>query len=118
MSNGRELMVNSAQRTLGMAIGDHLLASQVSSSPSPLKDRLAGNGFPAKFLWGAATAAHQVEGNNINSDAWLLQHLPHSRYKEPSGDAGDHCPLYEQDINLLADLGLQCVSLLHRMGAD
>jgi len=35
-----------------------------------------------KFLWGAATAAHQVEGNNINSDAWLLEHLPHSMYKE------------------------------------
>src|SRR5438270_7873377 len=25
-------------------------------------------GFSAKFLWGAATAAHQVEGNNLNRD--------------------------------------------------
>ena len=32
--------------------------------------------FPDKFLWGAATAAHQVEGNNINSDSWVLEHLP------------------------------------------
>ncbi len=24
--------------------------------------------FPADFLWGAATAGHQVEGNNVNSD--------------------------------------------------
>lgn len=24
------------------------------------------------FLWGAATAGHQVEGNNINADIWLL----------------------------------------------
>ncbi|MCX6741545.1 MAG: family 1 glycosylhydrolase, partial [Candidatus Parcubacteria bacterium] len=22
--------------------------------------------FPAGFLWGAATASHQVEGNNVN----------------------------------------------------
>ncbi|WP_405053549.1 hypothetical protein [Sphingobium sp. WCS2017Hpa-17] len=25
--------------------------------------------FPQGFLWAAATAAHQVEGNNINSDS-------------------------------------------------
>ena len=35
----------------------------------------ASGAFPAGFLWGAATAAHQVEGNNINSDAWVLEHL-------------------------------------------
>ena len=23
--------------------------------------------FPAGFLWGAATAAHQVEGGNVNN---------------------------------------------------
>nr|MBN1230205.1 glycoside hydrolase family 1 protein [Anaerolineae bacterium] len=26
--------------------------------------------FPRDFLWGAATAAHQVEGNNTNNDWW------------------------------------------------
>lgn len=26
--------------------------------------------FPADFLWGTATASHQVEGNNMNSDWW------------------------------------------------
>ena len=56
-------------------------------------------------MWGAATAAHQVEGNNVNSDNWLLEYLPDSMYKEPSGDACDHYHLYEQDINMLADLG-------------
>ena len=29
--------------------------------------------FPDGFLWGAATAAHQVEGNNINNDWWKLE---------------------------------------------
>lgn len=28
--------------------------------------------FPETFLWGVATAAHQVEGNNVNSDTWLF----------------------------------------------
>lgn len=29
--------------------------------------------FPQGFLWGAATAAHQIEGNNINSDWWAWE---------------------------------------------
>lgn len=28
--------------------------------------------FPKGFYWGASTAAHQVEGNNVNSDLWVL----------------------------------------------
>jgi beta-glucosidase len=62
--------------------------------------------FPAQFLWGAATAAHQVEGNNVNSDGWLLEHLPDTIFTEPSGDACDHYHRYPQDIALLAELGL------------
>ena len=31
--------------------------------------------FPKGFLWGTATAANQVEGNNINSDFWLAEHV-------------------------------------------
>jgi beta-glucosidase len=54
---------------------------------------------------GAATAAHQVEGNNLNSDNWLLERAPNTMYKEPSGAACDHYHLYAQDINQLADLG-------------
>ena len=61
--------------------------------------------FPHDFLWGAATAAHQVEGNNVNSDAWLLEHLPGTIFAEPSGDACDHYHRYPQDIALLAELG-------------
>jgi beta-glucosidase len=61
--------------------------------------------FPNKFMWGAATAAHQVEGNNINSESWVLEHLPGTIYKEPSGDACDHYHRYPADIALLAELG-------------
>ncbi len=34
--------------------------------------------FPTPFLWGAATAPHQIEGNNLNSDWWVYeQRMPH-----------------------------------------
>ena len=61
--------------------------------------------FPKGFLWGTATAAHQVEGNNINSDGWLMEHVPGTIHEEPSGDACDHYHRYRSDIALLAELG-------------
>jgi len=61
--------------------------------------------FPKDFLWGASTAAHQVEGNNVNSDLWVLEHLPHTVFAVPSGDACDHYHRYPADIALLASLG-------------
>jgi beta-glucosidase len=62
-------------------------------------------GFPKGFLWGTATAAHQVEGGNTASDFWPLEMAPNSIFAEPSGDACDHYHLYEQDIALLKQLG-------------
>lgn len=62
--------------------------------------------FPKGFLVGAATAAHQVEGNNTHSDFWTMEHLPHSNFHEPSLDAVDHYNRYEDDIQLLASAGL------------
>src|SRR5512143_2974304 len=61
--------------------------------------------FPAGFLWGTATAAHQVEGNNVNNDNWLMEHVPGTIFTEPSGDACDHYHRYADDITLLAQLG-------------
>ena len=58
------------------------------------------------FLIGAATAAHQVEGNNTNCDFWLQEHFAHSIFAEPSGDACDHYHRYAEDIQLLAEAGL------------
>lgn len=61
--------------------------------------------FPTGFLWGAATAAHQIEGNNINNDWWEREHAPNTRIPEPSGDACDSYHRYREDITLLARLG-------------
>ena len=61
--------------------------------------------FPEGFLWGTATAAHQVEGGNWNNDWWAWEHDPSSPCVEPSGDACDHWNRFPEDIALLAALG-------------
>jgi beta-glucosidase len=38
--------------------------------------------FPKGFLWGTATAAHQVEGNNIHSDWWDFEQKGKTLSKE------------------------------------
>ena len=60
--------------------------------------------FKKDFLLGAATAAHQVEGNNTNSDNWAQEQMAHSSFVEPSGIACDHYNRYEEDIQLMAKL--------------
>jgi len=61
--------------------------------------------FPPTFLWGTATAAHQVEGGNVYNDTWAMEHATGSAFVESSGDACDHYHRYREDIALLADLG-------------
>ena len=62
--------------------------------------------FPNNFLIGAATAAHQVEGNNIHSDYWAMENMKHTNFNEPSLNAVDHYNRYEEDIKLMAEAGL------------
>lgn len=64
--------------------------------------------FPDRFLWGAATAAHQVEGNNTASDwwEWETDPAPRAPLAGPSGIACDHLHRYKDDIALLAETGL------------
>ena len=62
--------------------------------------------FKKDFMLGAATAAHQVEGNNVGSDYWIMENLEHSVFVEKSGLAVDHYNRYEEDIDLLKKAGL------------
>ncbi|GJG85929.1 beta-glucosidase [Gemmatimonadetes bacterium T265] len=62
--------------------------------------------FPPGFLWGAATAGHQVEGNNTASDLWLLEHTTPTVFAEPSGDADNSFALWATDLDLARALGL------------
>src|SRR3954469_2688491 len=61
--------------------------------------------FPDGFVWGTATAAHQVEGGNWNNDWWAWEHAEGTPCTEVSGDACDHYHRYRDDIALIADLG-------------
>lgn len=54
-----------------------------------------------KFFWGAATSAHQVEGDNHNN--W--SQWEHDRQWEPSGKACDHYNRYEEDFDIVQKLG-------------
>ena len=62
--------------------------------------------FPAGFLWGASTASHQVEGNNVGSDVWAAEHAQGTTYAEPSGDAANSFALWPTDLDLVRGLGL------------
>lgn len=64
--------------------------------------------FPDGFLWGASTAGHQIEGNNINSNWWEQEHAAGTSIVEPSGDAADSYHRFGEDIAIIKDLGLNC----------
>ena len=69
--------------------------------------------FPPNFLWGAATAAYQVEGA-YNEDGkgpsiWdIFSHQPGTTYQGTNGDvAVDHYHRVKEDVQLMAEMGLQ-----------
>jgi beta-glucosidase len=68
--------------------------------------------LPGNFLWGAATAPHQIEGNNTNSDFWASEQAMPGM--ERSGDACDSYHRYDEDMRLLADAGLNA----YRFGVE
>ncbi len=99
----RELMRRASAAVLVGGLGTLSFGETARSAPSMAPKN--GKVFPDKFLWGCATAAYQVEGNNSNTDLWAMEYLPGTMFKDHSGDACDHYHLYPQDIAMLADLG-------------
>ncbi|HEY1405139.1 MAG TPA: GH1 family beta-glucosidase [Spirochaetota bacterium] len=68
--------------------------------------------FPKNFLWGYATAAYQIEGA-VNEDGRgesIWDRFAHTPGKIANGDNGDiacdHYHRYEEDVQLMADLGV------------
>jgi beta-glucosidase len=99
----RDVLRVASAAALAAGMGKFSFSETSGGSSADMAEK--GKAFPDRFLWGCATAAHQVEGNNTNSDFWAMEHLPQSMFKEPSGDACDHYHLYPQDISMVADLG-------------
>jgi len=56
-------------------------------------------------MWGTATAAHQIEGGNVNNDWWVFEHTPGSGCVEPSGDACDSWHRWREDLDIVSALG-------------
>jgi len=68
--------------------------------------------FPDGFLWGAATAAHQIEGSPLADGAgpsiWTrFAHTPGLTHNGDTGDvACDHYRRWKDDVRLMRELGL------------
>ena len=69
--------------------------------------------FPPDFLWGAATSAYQIEGSPLADGAGpsIWHRFSHTPGRTANGDTGDvacdHYRRWEQDVALMAELGLQ-----------
>jgi len=67
--------------------------------------------FPAGFLWGTATSAHQIEGSPLADGAGpsIWQRFSHTPNRVRDGDTGDvacdHYRRYEEDVALMRSLG-------------
>jgi beta-glucosidase len=84
-----------------------VLGAAAALAASPALGRAPSRStFPKGFLWGAATAGHQVEGNNVNSDTWLLENVRPTVFVDPSGDAVNSFELWRQDLDLVRSMGL------------
>ena len=71
--------------------------------------------FPPGFLWGTASAAHQVEGDNRNSDWWEFeQQAGRIANGDVSGIATDHYHRYREDFALLRELNQNA----HRLSVE
>ena len=67
--------------------------------------------FPKGFLWGTASAGHQVEGGNDKSDWWKFESEGKVYDGTVSGKAVDYWNRYEEDHELMAKLGYQAFRL-------
>jgi len=64
--------------------------------------------FPDSFEWCVATASHQIEGNNKDSDWWEFERRGKTIENEDrSTKATDHWNRLEEDTQILVDLGLK-----------
>ena len=67
--------------------------------------------FPDAFSWGASTSAYQIEGGNTNTDWWRFERAEGTTAVEVCGDACDSWHRYEEDLDILASLGLNAFRL-------
>ena len=90
-----------AAGVVGLGMGVSTAQGQPQRIPLPT----GASKMPASFLWGVSTSGHQIEGNNVNSDAWLMENVKPTIFQQRSGDACDSLNRFQQDIDLVKALG-------------
>ena len=69
---------------------------------------------PKGFLWGTAGAAYQIEGGNVASDLWAMEHVKPTLFPTLSGDADDVYNRVDADIAMAASFGFNT----HRLSIE
>jgi beta-glucosidase len=88
-------------------------APTAATSAAPTAEAAGAMRFPAGFLWGVATSAYQIEGaaqeDGRGESVWdRFSHTPGRTRNRDTGDvACDHYHRYEQDLDLMQELGFQ-----------
>lgn len=70
--------------------------------------------FPDGFIWGTASAAHQVEGNDVNCDWWEWERSKDEKRQYPLESSGIACNFYnryKEDFELCKDLNNNAVRI-------
>ncbi|MBM6699211.1 glycoside hydrolase family 1 protein [Bifidobacterium pullorum subsp. saeculare] len=62
--------------------------------------------FPDSFLWGTASAGHQIEGSDDHADTTFMEHIAHTVFSEPAGKANDSWNRWREDLDLVQGMGL------------
>ena len=75
-------------------------------------------GFPKNFMWGAASAAYQVEGA-YNEDGrgmsiWDSLSAGHVEHGDNGNKACDHYHHFKEDIALMKQIGIKAYRFSHR----
>ena len=87
-------------------LGAAIAGAALSAMPGATRAAAVKRPFPKDFLWGAATSGHQIEGNNVSSDMWLMENVKPTTFAEASGDACNSFELWSKDLDLVREIGL------------
>jgi beta-glucosidase len=112
------MTIRISRRDFGRSLGTAAIASvalppAALASAEPIHPAASNGAFPKGFLWGAATAAYQVEGGvheaGRGPSIWdTFSHLPGKIENGDTGDqADDFLHHYDADIQLMSTLGLR-----------
>ena len=117
-SSSQKDLINSLSRRTFLAAAPGaaaVVATGCVATPAVAAEKatVAANSFPKHFWWGAATAAYQVEGaaneDGRKPSVWdTFSRTPGRTRDGQTGDvADDHYHRFEDDVKLMADLGIK-----------